>query len=357
MQTKLKIQLSIFMFLQYFIWGRGTSAWEPIWTRFVVQRRPNRVGIGAFAIGAMISQFFIGLVADRYFGLEKLLGIPWHSRRRGDVPASPDASVRHFLPNAHSLLCPVCPDIGPGNSLSMHHLRDAKRDFPQVKILSAVGWIVGGVMLSLMMGSSRRGSSTWPGASRSSSGFSPSRSPTRRRRRWARTFRSARVLGLDALALLKKPSFAILSPACSSFALPPLFLLRGNVALCHGAGMETRRRLVGAGPSLRGDLHCSCWRDAQAPRGQKDDHDRHHRLGRPVLPAVRERQFGADRADDDVSFAAIRFTASATISSSSAGQLYVDAGVNERMRGPARGSSPSFSGALGTSSERSWRGG
>src|SRR5213079_2724697 len=42
------------------------------------------------------------------------------------------------------------PTLALGNSLSLHHLLDAKRDFPRVKILSAVGWIAGGVTVSLL---------------------------------------------------------------------------------------------------------------------------------------------------------------------------------------------------------------
>src|SRR5918993_6123025 len=42
------------------------------------------------------------------------------------------------------------PTLALGNSLSLHHLLDAKRDFPRVKVLSAVGWIAGGVTVSLL---------------------------------------------------------------------------------------------------------------------------------------------------------------------------------------------------------------
>src|SRR5215468_8952265 len=76
MQTALKTKLSIFMFLQYFIWGSwyvslGTYLANTL--RFGGQE--IGAAYGAFAIGAMISPFVVGLIADRYFASEKMLAV------------------------------------------------------------------------------------------------------------------------------------------------------------------------------------------------------------------------------------------------------------------------------------------
>ena len=74
MQTQLKVKLSFFNFLQYFIWGSwyvSMGAYLANTLKFGGQE--IGAAYGAFAIGSMISPFFVGLLADRYFSSEKII--------------------------------------------------------------------------------------------------------------------------------------------------------------------------------------------------------------------------------------------------------------------------------------------
>src|SRR5881392_2580980 len=76
MQTALKAKLSFFMFLQYFIWGSWYVSMGAYMAN-VLKFSGQEIGAayGAFAIGSMISPFFVGLIADRYFASQKMLAV------------------------------------------------------------------------------------------------------------------------------------------------------------------------------------------------------------------------------------------------------------------------------------------
>src|SRR6266516_1648077 len=74
--TGLLVRLSIMMFLQYAIWG----AWLPLMFPFFNEYRgisASTIGYLAAigALGALISPFIAGQIADRYFNTEKFLAV------------------------------------------------------------------------------------------------------------------------------------------------------------------------------------------------------------------------------------------------------------------------------------------
>src|SRR5258708_5478509 len=153
MQTALKTKLSVFMFLQYLIWGSWyVSMGTYLANTLKFSGQEVGAAYGAFAIGSMISPFFTGLIADRYFASEKMLAV---LGILGGLVLCMLPSVTgfgSFYPTLILYCALYTPTLALGNSLSMHHLADAKVDFPQVKIWSAVGWIGGGVAISLLKG-------------------------------------------------------------------------------------------------------------------------------------------------------------------------------------------------------------
>ena len=71
-----RIQLSLLFFLEFFIWG----GWFVTMGTFLSQEFKASGGQLALAyetqsIGAIIAPFVIGLIADRYFEAQKILGI------------------------------------------------------------------------------------------------------------------------------------------------------------------------------------------------------------------------------------------------------------------------------------------
>ena len=231
MQTRLKAQLAVFMFLQYFIWGSwyvSMAAYLDKTLKFGGQE--VGAAYGAFAIGSMISPFFVGLIADRYFASEKLLGV---LGLLGGVVMCILPTTKEFASFYPTLIlyCALfAPTLALGNSLSLHHLQDAKQDFPRVKTLSAVGWIVGGLAVSALRAEQTAIQFYLAGAVSIAFGLFAFTLPNTPPRKVGQDVPISEILGLDALGLMKKPSFAIFV-VCMFLICIPLYFYFVNMAI------------------------------------------------------------------------------------------------------------------------------
>ncbi len=223
MQTILKAKLSFFMFLQYFIWGSWyVSMGAYLANSLKFSGQEIGAAYGAFAIGSMISPFFVGLIADRYFASERLLAVL--GILGGAVLCIlPQAVVfKSFYPVLILYCALYAPTLALGNSLSLHHLQDARTDFPRVKIFSAVGWIAGGVTLSFLQGEQSASQFYLAGGASILLGLASLTLPHTPPKKTGQNVSIGEILGLDALALMKKRSFAIFI-ACMFLICIPLY--------------------------------------------------------------------------------------------------------------------------------------
>ena len=231
MQTELKVKLSIFMFLQYFVWSAWYVSLGPYLTN-VLEFSGQQVGAayGAFAIGAMISPFFVGLIADRYFASEKLLAVLGIVGGGLMIALSRISEFGPFYGMLIAYCATYTPTLALGNSLSLHHLADAKQDFPRVKIFSAVGWIAGGITLSLLEGELSTTQFYLAGAASIVLGLFSLLLPHTPPKKVGQNVSIGEILGLDALALMRKPSFAIFI-TCMFLICIPLYFYFVNMGI------------------------------------------------------------------------------------------------------------------------------
>jgi len=223
-QSTIKIRLSVFMFLQYFIWG----SWYVSMGTYLANTLKfggAQIGAayGAFAIGAMISPFFVGLIADRYFSSEKLLAVLGIAGGALLCVLPRLTEFGTFYPVLIMYCALYVPTLALGNSLSLHHLADAKNDFPRIKIFSAIGWIAGLFTLSVIKGEQSATQFYLAGGVSILFGLFALALPHTPPMKTGANVTLGEVLGLDALALLKKPSFAIFIGCMFLICIPLYF--------------------------------------------------------------------------------------------------------------------------------------
>ncbi len=140
------------MFLQFFIWG----AWYTTIAVYMTNHGMERLTYWPYTvnpIAAIVAPFFLGLVADRYFATEKVLGI---LHILGGfilcaVPRFTGSPTTFILLLLAYNLC-YMPTLGLANSLAFHHIQSQEQQFPLIRVFGTIGWIVAGLFISLVLG-------------------------------------------------------------------------------------------------------------------------------------------------------------------------------------------------------------
>ena len=153
MKSYIKFKLSFMMFLQFFIWG----GWFVTLGTFLgnnLSATGSQIAM-AFSTqswGAIIAPVFIGLIADRYFNAERILGV-LHLLGFGLLylmSETKDFSV--FYPYVFGYMILYMPTLALVNSVSFNQMKDTAAEFPLIRTFGTIGWIISGIVISYVFG-------------------------------------------------------------------------------------------------------------------------------------------------------------------------------------------------------------
>jgi nucleoside transporter len=228
MQRLVMPRLALMMFVQYFVWG----AWYVSAPLFLTRIGFQGADIGwTYAVGpiaGIISPFFVGMIADRFFATEKILGVLHLCGAGFMYLATVSMNGSHPSPAVINLILlgyMLCyfPTLALTNSISMHNLSNSEKQFPLIRVFGTIGWIVPGFIISKLKWDNLVEPFEMSAIASVVLGLYcltlPHTAPAS-----AGTRTSIReILGLDALVLLKRPAFLTFMVSSFLICIPLAF--------------------------------------------------------------------------------------------------------------------------------------
>jgi nucleoside transporter len=215
------------MFLEFFIWG----AWFVTMGTFLAQSlkasgADTGLAYGTQSWGAIIAPFIIGLIADRFFNAERILGVlhligaalMWY------LASAP--SFGQFYPVLLVYMILYMPTLALVNSISFRQMTNPEKQFPSVRVLGTIGWIVAGLIIG-WLGWEQAGTleNTFKMTAIASGilgvmSFTLPKTPPPKA---GQNVSLSDILGLDALGMLKNKNYLIFFLASVAVCIPLAF--------------------------------------------------------------------------------------------------------------------------------------
>lgn len=243
------IRLSVMMFLQFFIWGAWFVTMGTYLSRTIgASDTQNGMAYGTQSLGAIIAPFIIGLIADRFFSAQKILGVI-HLLGAGLLYfVAQQTDFSGFYPLILGYMILYMPTLALVNTVAFRQLSDPEKQFSLLRVWGTVGWIVAGLTIGwFAWEGSNSLANTFMMASVASailgvfSFMLPGTPPVST----GKKITIADIVGWEALKLLKDRSFLVFFISSMLICIPLAFYYQeankylNEVGLANAAGKMT----------------------------------------------------------------------------------------------------------------------
>jgi nucleoside transporter len=242
MKLGTRFQLSFMMFLEFFIWG----AWFVTMGTFIFKNLAageTEVSLAYLtqSIGAVIAPFIVGIIADRYFPAQIILGVIHVAGAILLWFCAGATNFDTFFPLILTYMVLFMPTLALVNSVSFGQMEDSSKDFPVIRGFGTAGWIVAGITIGYLAWEEKGMlPSTFKMAAAASallgiySFFLPNTPPAKK----GQKISVGEILGLDAIRLLKNKSYLMFFLSSVAICIPLAFYYNFTNPFLNEIGMK-----------------------------------------------------------------------------------------------------------------------
>ena len=256
LKNTMKLRLNAMMFMEFFTWG----GWFVTMGEFLARNLhasgvQSGLAYSTQAWGAIIAPFIVGLIADRYFHAQRLLGVIHLIGGALMLMLARAHNFAQFYPYLLAYMILYMPTLALVNAVSFRQMEVPAQDFPKVRVWGTIGWIVAGLAISYVFhwdasAALARGAlkNTFTMCAVSSFllgaySFTLPRTPPLGVSQGKRSLGS--LLGFDALEMLRERNFAVFFFASILICIPLAFYYQDanqfltEIHVAHAAGKQT----------------------------------------------------------------------------------------------------------------------
>lgn len=137
------------MFLEFFIWGGWFVTLGTFLSKNLNATEFEKANVfSTQSLGAIIAPFIVGMIADRYFNAERILGVLHLVGAVLMYQMYGAADMSTFYPYVLAYMVLYMPTLALTSSVSFRQLTNPEKQFSGIRIWGTIGWIVAGLVIS-----------------------------------------------------------------------------------------------------------------------------------------------------------------------------------------------------------------